>query len=109
MADQIVFFDDLFTQEELDELERQAEAFNEYQKKKRNWENAFQKWSNDSFMNDDYTSYGACGYGSMCEWCEANDYGRPCVRALNAMCRENGIRIDYSERNFEKIWNEGRS
>lgn len=72
--------------------------------KKRRWENAFQRWSNDSFINDDTTSYGACGYGSMCEWCESNDYGRPCVRALNAMFREKGIRIDYDDRDFEKIW-----
>ena len=74
-------------------------------KYKRNWENAFQKWSNDAFTNDDYTPYGCCGYGSMCEWCESNDYGRPCVRALNAMCREKKIKIDYSDRDFEKIWN----
>lgn len=71
---------------------------------KRNWENAFQKWSNDSFTNDDYTPYGCCGYGSMCEWCKDNDYGRPCVRALNAMCREKNIKIDYSDQDFEKIW-----
>lgn len=75
------------------------------EKQKRNWENAFQKWSDDSFINDDYTSYGCCGYGVMCDWCKDNDYGRPCVRALNAMCREKRISIDYSERNFEKVWN----
>ena len=72
---------------------------------KRRWENEFQKWSNDSFINDDTNAYGACGYGSMCEWCTSNDYGRPCVRALNAMCREKGITIDYSDRDFEKVWN----
>ena len=73
-------------------------------KQKRNWENAFQKWSNDQCINNDFTSYGVCGYGSMCDWCKANDYGRPCVRALNAMCREKNIKIDYTDRNFEKVW-----
>ena len=70
---------------------------------KRRWENAFQKWS-DSQWEDDYTSLGKCGCGSMCEWCEDNSYGRPCVRALNAMLRENGTSIDYDDYNFEKIW-----
>ena len=70
---------------------------------KRRWENAFQKWS-DSQWEDNYTSFGKCGCGSMCEWCEDNSYGRPCVRALNAMLRENGTSIDYDDYNFEKIW-----
>lgn len=70
---------------------------------KRKWENAFQKWSNEHGL-DGTTAYGCCGYGSMCDWCEDNSYGRPCVRALNSMCREKGIRIDYNDYNFEKIW-----
>lgn len=72
---------------------------------KRRWENAFQKWSDEHGLQENCTkSWGACGYGSMCEWCKANDYGRPCVRALNAMCREKNIKIDYTDRNFEKVW-----
>lgn len=74
-------------------------------KEKRNWENAFQRWSNDIGFNDGTTHYGKCGYGSMCDYCEDNTYGRPCVRALNEMCREKQITIDYSKRNFEDIWN----
>lgn len=69
----------------------------------RKWENAFQKWSNEQAC-DGTESYGACGYGSMCDWCKDNDYGRPCVRALNAMCREKRIKIDHTDYNFEKIW-----
>ena len=76
---------------------------NEAFKQKRNWENAFQKWS-DKAIQDGTSSYGACGYGSMCEWCEDNTYGRPCVRALNAMCREKNISIDYTDYDFERIW-----
>ena len=69
---------------------------------RRRWENAFQKWSNSQF-EDDYTSLGKCGYGSICDYCKDNSYGRPCVRALNAMLRENGTSIDYDDYNFEKI------
>lgn len=89
--------------EDAEEIKRQAEVLLEYAKKKRNWENAFQKWS-DSQWEDDCNPMGKCCYGSMCDWCEDNSYGRPCVRALNAMCRDKGIRIDYSNRNFEEIW-----
>lgn len=74
-------------------------------KLKRKWENAFQKWSNYMGLGEGHINgYGCCGYGSMCEWCEDNTYGRPCVRALNAMCRERGIELDYTDTNFERIW-----
>ena len=70
-------------------------------KEKRNWENAFQRWSNKSITKTNITEpYGVCGYGSMCDYCEDNTYGRPCVRALNEMCREKQITIDYKNNNF---------
>ena len=69
------------------------------------WEYAFQKWSDSHGIESDNTDdYGCCGYGAMCDWCEDNSYGKPCVRALNKMCREKRIAIDYSKRDFEKIW-----
>lgn len=72
---------------------------------KRKWEYAFQKWSDKHGIESDNTEdYGCCGYGSMCDWCTDNSYGKPCVRALNAMCREKKIQLDYSKRNFEEIW-----
>ena len=67
---------------------------------KRAWENAFQKWCDDNGA-DGLTYFGACGYGEICDYCKDNDKGRPCVRALNARCRDKGIEIDYSDRNFE--------
>ena len=73
-------------------------------KAKRNWENAFQKWSDKQEMDGSH-AYGKCGFGSMCDYCDDNTYGRPCVRALNNMCREKHIFIDYEYRNFEEIWN----
>lgn len=74
-------------------------------KVKRNWEYAFQKWSDDMFGGDgNINGYGCCGYGAMCDWCDDNSYGRPCVRALNKMCREKRIKIDYSNRDFAKVW-----
>lgn len=77
------------------------------EKKKRKWENGFQNWSNDKAQNDETTPEGKCGYGSMCDFCEDNSYGRPCVRALNAMCREKGITLNYDSENYETIWNGG--
>lgn len=73
-------------------------------KEKRNWENRFQKWSNKQF-HEGRDCYGACGYGSMCAYCEDNTYGRPCVRALNEMLREANIKLDYKTITFEEVWN----
>ena len=70
-------------------------------KERRAWENAFQRWS-DKASQDGTSPLGCCGYGQICDYCTANDKGRPCVRALNAMCREKRIEIDYSDRNFER-------
>lgn len=85
-------------------LEQANSLAKKKQKAKRKWENAFQKWSNREAWGDGTESYGACGYGSMCDWCKDNSYGRPCVRALNAMCREKHISIDYTDFDFTKIW-----
>ena len=73
-------------------------------KGKRNWENAFQGWINKMSVNEPTEHYGKCGYGAMCDYCEDNAYGRPCVRALNELLRAKGITIDYSKRNFKEIW-----
>lgn len=72
-------------------------------KQKKRWEDGFQKWSNEQAQSGD-DPYGCCGWGSMCDYCEDNTYGRPCVRALNYMCRTERITIDYSKINFEDIW-----
>ena len=106
MSEQISFLGkEFYTDEEIAELERQAQLFSEYAKQKSNWENAFQKWSDKHGMNTDNTEdYGCCGYGAMCDWCEDNSYGRPCVRALNKMCREKGIYLNYESRDFVKVW-----
>ena len=91
--------------EDLKDLERQVELFTEYARKKRKWENAFQKWSNNHGIETDNTEdWGCCGYGSMCDWCTDNSYGRPCVRALNEMLREKRIKIDYDDYDFTKVW-----
>lgn len=72
-------------------------------RKKRNWEDRFQRWSNKEFHEGRY-GYGACGYGSMCDYCEDNSSGRPCVRALNEMLREKQITLDYKNITFEEVW-----
>ncbi len=73
------------------------------EKKKINWENSFQKWSNEQGQ-DESGPVGICGYSSICDYCSDNTYGRPCVRALNRMCKEKGIKIDYDDKDFLKIW-----
>lgn len=98
---QISFFP--MPDEDIEELKEQAERLYEYAKRKRRWENAFQKWSDEQCFND-LESYGACGYGSMCDWCSDNSKGRPCVRALNKMLREKHITIDYADYDFGKVW-----
>ena len=94
MAEQLVLFD-------VPTAEKEATIST---KKKRNWENGFQIWSNKQSSQSDGNSFGCCGWGSMCDYCEDNSYSRPCVRALNEMCREKGIAIDYDNRNYEDIW-----
>lgn len=73
-------------------------------KLRRKWENGFQRWSNKALL-DGGTPNGACGYGSMCDYCEDNSRGRPCVRALNAMIREKRLSIDYEKTTYEEAWN----
>ena len=70
---------------------------------RRRWENGFQKWSNEK-GNDGSTPEGACGFGVMCDYCGDNTFGRPCVRALNAMCRDSRIAIDYEKQSYEAAW-----
>lgn len=66
----------------------------ESEKQKRKWENAFQKWSNKTGF-EGTTHYGSCGFGAICDYCKDNSYGRPCVRALNALLRDKGKVVDY--------------
>ena len=90
--------------EQLSILDKQVlHAVKEKRNLKRRWENGFQKWSDENGM-DGTDDYGCCGYGSMCDYCEDNSYGRPCVRALNAMLRETGERVDYENASFEDVW-----
>lgn len=72
-------------------------------KVKRRWEDGFQRWSNKLHL-DGTTSEGKCGYSAICDYCEDNSYGRPCVRALNEMCRKKNIKIDYEKVSFEDAW-----
>ena len=72
-------------------------------KEKRNWENRFQRWI-DKEWQDETTPTGMCGFGAICDYCKDNDKGRPCVRALNLMCKEENKHIDYTKNDYEKAW-----
>ena len=103
IPDQLSMMPPLQPGEDAEDLTEQVRHAQEYARLKRNWENAFQRWSNEQGM-DGYHSYGCCGYSPICDYCSDNSYGRPCVRALNLRCREKHILVDYSKRNFEEIW-----
>ena len=67
------------------------------------WENGFQRWS-DKMSNNGLTEYGKCGYSNICDYCKDNSKGRPCVRALNEMCRDRNIKLDYTKKDYTEIW-----
>ena len=85
---------DIYTQLRMDREQKKA---------KRRWEDHFQRWS-DKQSEDGYEPYGCCGTGGLCDYCEDNSYGRPCVRALNTQCREEKKKIDYTNYDFKKVW-----
>ena len=84
--------------------ENEPQKSNKSDKAKRNWQNRFQRWCNKMFESEG-TSIGKCGNGEMCDYCADNSYGRPCVRALNLMLREEQLPIDYSNADFLQVWN----
>ncbi len=72
-------------------------------KKRDAWNKRFQRWSNEQ-SQDGTTPLGSCGYGYICDWCEDNDKGNPCVRALNAMLRETHRCLDYETADFADVF-----
>lgn len=92
MADQMQLFDT-----------SEKQSSNNTGKAKRKWENGFQRWSNRQSA-DCSSSFGCCGFGSMCDYCDDNTYGRPCVRSLNAMIREKRLKIDYEKTGYVEAW-----
>lgn len=92
MADQMQLYDT-----------SEKQSSNNTGKVQRKWENGFQRWS-DRHSADGGSSFGCCGFGSMCDYCEDNSYGRPCVRSLNAMIREKRLKIDYEKTCYEEVW-----
>ena len=66
------------------------------------WENGFQRWSDEQASGNDY--YGKCGYSDICDYCIDNTKGSPCVRALNEMCRDRNIKLDYTKKDYTEIW-----
>ena len=70
---------------------------------RRRWENGFQRWCNDASQESGIPS-GKCGYSYICDYCEDQSFGRPCVRALNALCRDCSITIDYEKQSYADAW-----
>ena len=70
---------------------------------RRRWEDGFQRWCNREMLNES-DGFGVCGFGAICDFCEDNTFGRPCVRALSSMCREKRISIDYEKTDYKDAW-----
>ena len=66
----------------------------------KSWEHAFHRWSTKEYENES-THYAMCGYGAICDFCEDNSYGRPCVRALNEYCKSRMKSINYMNKTVE--------
>lgn len=71
---------------------------------RRNWQERFQRWCNNE-SQDELTSVGICGYSDLCDYCKDNTFGKPCVRALNALLKEKNVTIDYNNADFNDVWN----
>ena len=86
--------------------EKQKKQKKATDKAKRKWEDGFQKWSDRNGIDNtnQASPEGCCGWGWMCDNCADNSYGRPCVRALNETCRNEGITIDYENTTYEDAW-----
>ena len=65
----------LFEGEDIEDLKAQAKMLQTYAKQKRNWENAFQRWS-DKVSQEGDTPLGCCGYGTICDYCKDNSIGK---------------------------------
>lgn len=92
-----------------DEAYRKEEAYYEKERRKkdqlkRRWENGFQRWSNKMSQSKEDQPIGCCGCGAPCDYCIDNHIGRPCVRALNELCRRKKITIDYTKTSYEDAW-----
>lgn len=87
----------LFGDESLPEAKPKADA------EKRRWEYGFQRWSNE-MMLDGTSPMGACGYGTICDYCEDSNKGKPCVRALNVLLRAEHKTIDYEMTDYEEAF-----
>ena len=74
-----------------------------YERKKRNWERAFQRWS-DKSSDIGGTGYGKCGCGAICEYCTKDSQEDPCIKAFREMCKTEGLVPDYETLRNEDAW-----
>jgi len=92
-----------------DEEYYKEEAYYEKERRKkenikRRWENGYQKWCNKMSQSKEDKPLGCCCCGAACGYCIDNHIGRPCVRALNELCRMNNLKIDYTKTSYEDAW-----
>ena len=85
----------LYTGEQMTLLEDiNAERPEVERREKRNFMARFQRWS-DRMKDDPVTSFGKCGYGTICDNCDGEMKRKPCARAYADYVKEHGLKPNY--------------
>lgn len=97
-----------YIQDQIDLSEiRVDETANKNRKLRLKWRKGMQEYCDKASTSDraERTGYCVCGYMSFCDYCKAglrNSYSRACVNAIEDMCSEHRISLDYARADYEK-------
>ena len=97
-----------YIQEQLDLSElRVDETVAKKREQRSKWRKGMQEYCDEASVTDRAarTGWCVCGYMTFCDYCKAgprNSYSRACVNALEDMCAERNISIDYGRTDYEK-------
>lgn len=75
-------------------------------KAREKWNRGFQKWS-DKMVQIEAIPDGKCGCGYICDYCDDNSKGRPCVRAVNNMLIAQQRHLNYESLSYEEVFFNG--
>mgnify|MGYP006981641193 CR=1 FL=1 len=83
---------------------RVDETANKNRKNRSKWRNGMQAYCDRQQINGraDKDGWCACGYMNMCYYCNGADITKACVDAIEEMCYEKKISIEYSRTDYEK-------
>lgn len=83
---------------------RVDETANKNRKNRSKWRKGMQAYCDRQQINGraDKDGWCACGYMGICYYCNGSDMAKACVDAIEEMCYERGISIDFSRTDYEK-------